>query len=94
MFALGLPKSGWFAAHPLYYAGGVLVAFYILAVTFSAPRIGVGNAIFFVLVGQIVAATLIDHFGLFGARISPLTVQRGIGIALMAAGAYFARNVP
>ena len=93
MALFGLPKAGWFAAPLMYYAGGLLVAFYILSVTVSAPRIGVANAIFLVLVGQIVAAALIDHFGLFGARVSPLSVQRGIGIVVMAAGAYLARNV-
>lgn len=90
---LGLPKSGWFIASPLYYAGGVLVAFYILSVTWTAPRIGVANAVFFVLLGQIAAAALIDHFGLFGALKSPLTAQRGLGIAFMAIGTYLARNV-
>ena len=62
-------------------------------ITWSASRIGVANAVFFVLLGQIVAAALIDHFGLFGALKSPLTWQRGIGIVLMAAGTWFARAV-
>lgn len=90
---LGLPKSGWFIAPPLYYAAGAFVAFYILSVTWTAPRIGVANAVFFVLLGQIVAAALIDHFGLFGALKSPLTMQRGLGIAFMVIGTYLARNV-
>jgi transporter family-2 protein len=93
MAALGTPQHGWFAAPPLYYAGGLLVAFYVLSVTYSAPRIGVANAVFFVLVGQIVSAALIDQFGLFGAMKSPLTGTRWIGIALMLAGTYFARRV-
>jgi transporter family-2 protein len=62
-------------------------------VTWSAPRIGVANAIFFVLVGQIVAAGLIDQFGLFGALKSPMTPQRLIGVALMLAGVFLARRV-
>ena len=93
MLALGLPAHGWFAATPLYYAGGVVVSFYILSITWTAPRIGVANAIFFVLVGQIVAAALIDQFGLFGALKSPLTTQRVIGIVLMLAGTYLARRI-
>jgi transporter family-2 protein len=73
--------------------GAVLVAFYVLSITYSAPRIGVANAVFFVLVGQIVAAGLIDQFGLFGTVISPLTWQRYLGIALMLAGTFLARRV-
>jgi transporter family-2 protein len=93
MFAAGMPQQSWFVASPLYYAGGVLVAFYVLSITYSAPRIGVANAVFFVLVGQIVAAGLIDQFGLFGAMKSPLTATRWIGIALMLVGTFLARRV-
>lgn len=93
MLALGLPKRGWFGATPLYYAGGLVVAFYILSITWTAPRIGVANAVFFVLVGQIVAAALVDQFGLFGALKSSLTPQRIIGIGCMLIGTYLARRV-
>jgi bacterial/archaeal transporter family-2 protein len=93
MAFLGLPQRGWFSAPPLYYAGGLLVAFYVLSITWTAPRIGVANAIFFVLVGQIVAAGLIDQFGLFGALKSPLTAQRFLGIALMLVGTFLARRI-
>jgi transporter family-2 protein len=93
MMVLGTPKHGWFSATPLYYAGGLLVAFYVLSITWSAPRIGVANAVFFVLVGQIFAAALIDQYGLFGAVRSPLTTQRLIGIGLMLVGTFLARRV-
>ena len=93
MAFLGLPHRGWFSAPPLYYAGGLLVAFYVVSITWTAPRIGVANAIFFVLVGQIVAAGLIDQFGLFGAMKSPLTGQRLLGIALMLVGTFLARRI-
>ncbi|HEY1630754.1 MAG TPA: DMT family transporter [Rhizomicrobium sp.] len=89
----GLPKQGWLVAPPLYYAGGLLVAFYVLSITWAAPRMGVANAIFFVLVGQILTAATIDQFGLFGAMKSPLTGQRWIGVALMLVGVFLARRV-
>ena len=93
MATMGAPTQGWFVAPPLYYAGGMLVAFYVLSLTYSAPRIGVANAVFFVLVGQIIAAGLIDQFGLFGAMKSPLNGTRLFGIALMLVGTYFARRM-
>ncbi len=65
---------------------GVLIAFYVLSITYVAPHFGVGNAVFFVLLGQLGAAAMIDHFGLFGARVTPLGLTRAAGIALMAAG--------
>jgi len=74
------------------FLGGVLVAFYVLSVTFIAPRFGVGNAVFFVLLGQLISAALIDHFGLFGARVSPVSAQRLGGITLMAAGVFLTQK--
>jgi transporter family-2 protein len=90
---VGLPARGVFAGlSPWYYLAALGVVVYVLSVTWSAPRIGVGNAIFFVLLGQLVAAALIDHFGLFGAAKSTLTLQRGIGLAVMAVGVYLAKK--
>ncbi len=65
---------------------GLLVAFYVLTITHVAPHFGVGNAVFFVLLGQLISAAAIDHFGLFGAQVSPLTWLRAGGIAVMALG--------
>ncbi|MDV7142640.1 DMT family transporter [Tropicimonas sp. TH_r6] len=73
-------------APPHLFLAGALVAFYILSVTAIAPRFGVGNAVFFVLVGQLISAAIIDHFGLFGAPVKPLTISRAAGLALMASG--------
>lgn len=70
------------------FLAGVLIAFYVLSVTFVAPRFGVGNAVFFVLLGQLISTAAIDHFGLFGARVTPLTLTRTAGILLMALGVW------
>ncbi|AJE46042.1 DMT family transporter [Celeribacter indicus] len=82
----GLAALGGHPAH-LYFAG-VLFAFYILSITTIAPRFGVGNAVFFVLLGQILSAGLIDQFGLFGAVRVPISALRGLGMAMMAGGLY------
>ncbi|HBM57899.1 DMT family transporter [Salipiger marinus] len=74
------------------FLGGLFVAFYVLAVTYVAPSFGVGRAVFFVLLGQLISAALIDHFGLFGARIAPVTLNRLAGIALMGAGVFLAQR--
>jgi transporter family-2 protein len=67
---------------------GVLIAFYVLSITYIAPHFGVGNAVFFVLLGQLISAALIDHFALFGATHNPLTLTRAAGIAVMAGGVF------
>lgn len=77
---------------PWIWFGAVFILFYAVSVTFAAPRIGLGNAIFFVLVGQLVAAAAIDHFGWLGAAPSALTAKRALGIAVMVLGVWLARK--
>lgn len=80
------------AGKPWHYIGAVFILFYALSITWAAPRIGVGNAVFFVLLGQLVAAAAIDHYGLWGAIKSEITVRRVIGIAVMAFGVWLAKK--
>lgn len=93
LLAIGVPPRMSWKAPPQFFMAGLLVAFYVLSVTWVAPRIGVGNAVFFVLIGQIAAAATIDHFGLFGAIESPITARRWLGIGFMAVGVYLARRI-
>jgi transporter family-2 protein len=90
---LGMPAPASFrTAPPHYYLGALFVVFYIMAITYVAPRIGLANAVFFVLLGQLVAAATIDHFALLGAIRTSLTLRRSFGLALMMVGLYFARR--
>jgi transporter family-2 protein len=89
----GPPPLARFTAAPWqFYCGAVFMAAYALSITWAAPRIGVGNAVFFVLLGQLVAAAAIDHFALFGAMKTALTLKRVVGIAVMGAGVYLAKK--
>ncbi|MEO9685430.1 MAG: DMT family transporter [Tateyamaria sp.] len=72
--------------------GGVLIAFYVISITYIAPHFGVGNAVFFVLLGQLISAAAIDHFGLFGAQVTTLSAARIGGIALMATGVWLTQQ--
>ncbi|MDW3222659.1 MAG: DMT family transporter [Paracoccaceae bacterium] len=74
------------------FLAGILIAFYVLTITYIAPTFGVGNAVFFVLLGQLISAAAIDHFGLFGARINPMDGTRTLGIALMTAGVFITQK--
>lgn len=75
------------------FLAGVLIAFYVLTITYIAPSFGIGNAVFFVLLGQLISAAIIDHYGLFGARITPLSMSRALGISVMAAGVFITQKV-
>ncbi|MFT7528808.1 MAG: transporter family-2 protein [Arenicella sp.] len=73
-----------------YYLGGFFVAFYILSITWVAPQFGVGNAVAFVLLGQLISMAVIDNYGLLGAPVHTITLQRSIGLAFMAVGVFLA----
>ena len=84
--------SALFSAPKHLFLAGLLVAFYVLSITYIAPRFGVGNAVFFVLIGQLISAALIDQFGLFGAQANPLSVPRALGISCMAFGVWLTQR--
>ena len=93
LLATGVPSAGQLAAVPAWrYLGAALVVFYILSITWAGPRIGIGNAVFFVLLGQLIATAAIDHWGLWGAPVTPLSTKRALGIAVMAVGVWLAKK--
>jgi transporter family-2 protein len=87
----GAPKLIPISSVPYhYYLGGLFIVFYSLTVTWVAPRFGVGNAIAFVLLGQLISMAVIDHFGLLGALHHPISIQRLAGLFIMATGIFLA----
>lgn len=72
------------------YSGGPIVAFYVLTITFLAPRLGVGMAIALIVTGQVLTALSIDHFGLLRSMTVSLTPTRVIGGLLMVIGVFLA----
>lgn len=79
------------ATLPFYfYLAGAFVAFYVLSVTWVAPKFGVGNAVAFVLLGQLISMAAIDQFGLLGAPTHAITLPRFIGLILMSVGIFLA----
>lgn len=75
-----------------YYLAGLVVTFYILSVTFLVPRFGIGNTIIFIVAAQVFSAALIDHFGWLHTPISPITLKRLLGIAVICLGVYWAKS--
>ena len=64
------------------------MAFYTFSATFITPKIGVGNVVAFVLLGQLCALAVIDHFGLMGAPQFSMTSKRAACWSSMVCQAY------
>jgi bacterial/archaeal transporter family-2 protein len=79
------PDTPW-----VFYLGGFFVMFYIISITWVAPHFGISNAISFVLLGQLLAMNLIDHFGLLGAPQFALSLSRILGLGFMIVGVFMA----
>ena len=77
---------------PVLFLAGCLVAFYVLSITFVAPRFGLANAILFVLLGQLVSAAVIDATGLMGLAARPVSAVRLLGLAVMAVGVFLSQR--
>lgn len=69
------------------WLGGLMGAFVVLTITFAGPRIGTTATVAVFLVGQFVAAAVVDRYGLFGLDRIAVGWPRLVGLALVAVGA-------
>ncbi len=58
------------------------------AVSYLIPRVGVAASITSIVAGQLIVATVLDHFGWLGAMERPLDPTRIIGLAVVLAGVW------
>lgn len=70
------------------YLGGVLGVFILASINIILPRFGATLGFIYLIGGQLVAAVIIDHFGLFGLEKTPVDITKIIGITMFISGAY------
>jgi len=76
-----LSVSPWYV-----WMGGLLGAIFVSCVIFVNQQQGVALTFALVVAGQIFISLLIDHFGLFGSFVRPLSIPKIIGALLIIAG--------
>jgi transporter family-2 protein len=75
------------AAVPLWaWFGGVLGAFYVASSIVVGPRLGAAALLALIVLGQLLASLVLDHFGWLGFPQHPLTLVRLAGAALLFGG--------
>lgn len=82
-----LSDYNWFSIPWYLYLGGVLSVVIVGLVALSIPKIGVCNATTAIIIGQVGAALVIDHLGLFGAERLGWNPWQLLGLVLFAVGA-------
>lgn len=70
------------------YTGGLIGAVYVTTVILSVPRIGTANLVSLSVAGQLIAAVVLDHYGLLGFTHHPANAWRLLGIGLILAGVW------
>ena len=68
------------------WIGFVTGSFFVVAALSLAPIIGVGGFIASLVAGQMIASLVLDHFGLVGLAVRPMTAARLTGGVLIIVG--------
>lgn len=65
---------------------GFLGSFYILFMFIAAPKIGAGNTLLWVFLGQMYFALILSQTGLFGLEVKTIDIYKISGLALVTIG--------
>ena len=79
-----IPSQPWWKL-----IGGVLGAVVVFTTVLLAPKLGITAMLFFIIVGQLITARTIDHFGLIGMPIREVNITKFIGLIIVAFGLVF-----
>lgn len=71
--------------------GGMLGAFTVFATLTAVPSLGVVTTFAALVLGQLLAAAVLDVVGAFGLPVHALTWQRGLAVAMVAGGLVLSR---
>ncbi len=79
-----LPAWSRVAAVPWWaWTGGALGVGYVTASVLLAPKLGATRLMVLVVAGQLLAAVVLDHFGLIGYAVRPFNGWRALGCVLL-----------
>ena len=70
------------------WTGGLLGAFFVTTVILSIQKIGSANMLALIVAGQLITAMTLDHFGLLGFKVHPISLMRIIGGIVTVIGVY------
>mgnify|MGYP005834419517 FL=1 len=79
-----IPSQPWWKL-----IGGVLGAVVVFTTVLLAPKLGITAMLFFIIIGQLITAATIDHFGLIGMPIREVNITKLIGLIIVAFGLVF-----
>ncbi|MCM0598952.1 DMT family transporter [Periweissella fabalis] len=86
-----LPTGTQIASNPWWlWLGGVIAAIYLTSNILLFPKLGAVQTVILPILGQVLMGTVIDSFGLFGAKHIPITGTRLLGVGILLIGMFVA----
>jgi len=67
---------------------GIFGLILYLTIYVTLPRLGSTMMVVLIIIGQLTTGVIIDHFGLLGVATRHVDLLRGLGIVVLALGAY------
>jgi len=67
---------------------GIVGLFIVGIIGYTASQLGLAAAFTLILAAQFGTSLLMDHFGLLGAAVHPLTFTRGLGVGVLFLGVW------
>lgn len=80
-------ETPWWA-----WTGGLIAVLNVVLFIILPPKIGYAAFTGLLVLGQLAMAVAIDHFGMFGVTIAPLSPGRIAGILLILGGVYLVQK--
>ena len=68
--------------------GGFFGLVVVSAISYMIPHIGAAPAMVLIVAGQLLTASLLDHFGGFGLAVKPLELQKAVGLLVVFLGVW------
>ncbi|WP_371223713.1 DMT family transporter [Roseovarius sp. 2305UL8-3] len=72
---------------PWLLLGGAMGAVFVFSSLWAVPILGVLTTAILLILGQLIAAIILDYFGVFGIAPRDISLTRLLAVALVAAGA-------
>ncbi|MFD1806982.1 DMT family transporter [Pasteurella oralis] len=68
------------------FIGGSLGVLVVFTTILLSPKMGITNMLFFIIVGQLIMAMIIDHYGLINMPVREVNIFKLIGLAIVGIG--------
>jgi transporter family-2 protein len=80
--------SAWRGVPWYSLTAGLLGLIIVGTIGYSTPRLGLVPALTILVASQFIVGALLDHYGILGAALRPLTLTRLVGIGTMLFGVW------